>query len=355
MGGEIGVESMERGGSTFWFTVTLPIHGEIKQKNRVPVDVTGSNILVIDDNRVNRSILTEQMTSWKFDYMECASGIEALAVMRDACNRDIEIDLIILDYHMPGMSGADVAQSIQADPDLAGIPIVMLTSVDQTQDGKLFSSLGIQGHLTKPARSSALLETIVRVLQEHRAEPDEAPAVGIQMQQGAKEAKSEEMTSEETGSAETMQIESKPATRKLTANSLNNGTEQVDIVVCEDNDVNQIVFTQVLRATGHTFRIANNGREGIELYKKCQPQLILMDVSMPEMNGIEATAAIRELEANSSQHTPIIAVTAHAIKGDREMCMEAGMDDYLSKPISPSKLEEKINNWMSTQEKSKSA
>ena len=152
-----------------------------------------------------------------------------------------------------------------------------------------------------------------------------------------------------------MPVETKPAIKKLTAKGLNNGAEHVDIVVCEDNDVNQIVFTQVLRATGYTFKIANNGREGVELYKKCRPQLILMDVSMPEVNGIEATAAIRELEADSSQHTPIIAVTAHAIKGDREMCMEAGMDDYLSKPISPSKLEEKINNWMNTREEAKSA
>ena len=197
------MESVESEGSTFWFTVTLPIHGEIEQKNRVPVDVTGSNILIIDDNRVNRSILTEQMASWKFESIECASGVEALAVMRDAGNRNINIDLVILDYHMPGLSGADVAKSIQADPELAGIPIVMLTSVDQTQDGKLFSSLGIQGHLTKPARSSALLETIVRVLQEHRAKSDGTPAddtpaeaIVVEAEHGSIKTKSEEKATE---------------------------------------------------------------------------------------------------------------------------------------------------------------
>ena len=372
MDGEIGVESVEQEGSTFWFTITLPVHGAVENKKRAPVDITGSNILIIDDNRVNRSILTEQMASWNFESMECASGVEALAVMRDACNRDIKIDLVILDYHMPGMSGADVAKSIQADPELSGIPIVMLTSVDQTQDGKLFSSLGIQGHLTKPARSSALLETIVQVLEEHPTRSDEPSAnealpevTEPQMQQGAAKADAEEQdtddpaleeqTTETPSTVETLPVEKKPATKKLTANGLGSGAEHVDIIVCEDNDVNQIVFTQVLRATGYTFRIANNGREGVEFYEKCQPQLMLMDVSMPEMNGIEATAAIRELEADSGRHTPIIAVTAHAIKGDREMCMEAGMDDYLSKPISPSKLEEKINTWMNTREEAKSA
>lgn len=130
---------------------------------------------------------------------------------------------------------------------------------------------------------------------------------------------------------------------------LANGTGQIDVLVCEDNDANQILFTQVLRATGYTFQIANNGREGIELYKSCRPRLIIMDVVMPEMDGLVATAAIRELEANTGLHTPIIAVTAHVGDDDKKLCFDAGMDDYLFKPVSPRKLEEKISNWMTEQ------
>ena len=124
-------------------------------------------------------------------------------------------------------------------------------------------------------------------------------------------------------------------------------SSNIDILVCEDNEVNQIVFTQILEETNRSFRIANNGSEGLSLYKLLHPTVILMDISMPQMNGFEATKAIRKIEAGTDQHTPIIGVTAHAIKGDMEKCMEAGMDDYLSKPVSPDKLTEKLEIWFS--------
>ena len=122
--------------------------------------------------------------------------------------------------------------------------------------------------------------------------------------------------------------------------------DAVDVLVCEDNEVNQIVFSQILTETGYSFAIANNGREGVSLYERLQPKLILMDVSMPQMNGLEATAAIRKAENESTKHTPIVGVTAHAIKGDQEKCFEAGMDDYLAKPVSPDALTQKIDKWM---------
>src|SRR5690606_30648360 len=120
----------------------------------------------------------------------------------------------------------------------------------------------------------------------------------------------------------------------------------VDILVAEDNEVNQLVFSQILNGLGLSYRIAQNGREAVELHSELKPKLILMDVSMPEMNGLEATAAIRRMERSLGIHTPIVGVTAHALKGDREKCIEAGMDDYLSKPISPDKLADKLDAWL---------
>ncbi len=345
MGGEIGVESSDGEGSTFWFTITLPVHAGGKKRKKVPVDVTGAKILIIDDNRVNRSILSEQMASWKFDAAACESGREGLAVLNAAAGRGVAIDLVILDYHMPGTNGGDVARAMRADPALADVPILMLTSVDQTEEGRLFSSLDIQGHLTKPARSSALLEMMVDILHEAQARKNEhanpPPVVKTPVLERRKP------TPQEQDKA------FKPAIERRAV--LASGGEHIDILVCEDNEVNQIVFTQVLQQTGYTFRIAGNGREGVDIYKIANPGLILMDVSMPEMNGLEATEAIRELEQESGTKTPIIGVTAHALKGDAEMCFDAGMDDYLTKPISPEKLEEKIAKWFRKQRNSKSA
>lgn len=130
------------------------------------------------------------------------------------------------------------------------------------------------------------------------------------------------------------------------AMNLEESRGHVTILVAEDNEVNQMVVEQILETTSHTFTIVANGRQAIEMYYKVHPKLILMDVSMPDMNGLEATKAIREAEAGSGRHTPIIGLTAHALKGDREMCLDAGMNDYMSKPISPDKLTAKVDEWL---------
>ncbi len=165
MNGELGVESIVGEGSTFWFEIELPIHHEERVK-RVPVDVSGSRVLIIDDNSVNRSILTEQMRSWKFDSAAASSGKEGIELMHAVVARGLSVDCMVLDYQMPEMNGGDVVHAMRADPRLSDIPIIMLTSVDETKDGKAFSSLGIQRHLTKPTRSSLLLESIIQVLQD---------------------------------------------------------------------------------------------------------------------------------------------------------------------------------------------
>jgi len=325
MGGEIGVESSVGEGSTFWFTIDLPTHGETSSIKHAPGDLSGNRILIVDDNAVNRSILLEQMSSWRFEGTACSSGREALSVLRNIQQKNQQFDAVILDYHMPEMDGGKVARIMKDDPVLENIPLIMLTSVDHMENGSLFSSLGIQAHLTKPARASALLETIMEVLQDGSAVRGSEQAVlpSSHTTPAVSESNGEE---DEAAAAE--------------------DTSPIDILVAEDNHVNQIVFSQILMATGYTFKIAPDGEEAVKMYKRHRPALICMDVSMPNMNGFEATREIRKIEAETSRYTPIIGVTAHAINGDMEKCLDAGMDDYLAKPVSPDMLEAKIDNWL---------
>jgi len=341
MGGDISVESDQGVGSVFTLKVTLPVHGETSRKKTAPIDVTGARLLIVDDNEVNRSILIEQTTSWGFVSKAAESGQKALTMLEAAAMLDEQFDLVILDYHMPGLTGADVVQKMHSNENSANVPIVMLTSVDQTQDGKAFQSLGIQAHLTKPARSSLLMETLVQTLQNSAGEKfarksDDEYAIQTALNQNINVLRSN------------IQSAAKP---DAVGGESKDG--KIDILVAEDNEVNQLVFTQALEGLGMNFKIAENGAEAIDHFTRYQPRIILMDVSMPEMNGHDATRAIRRIEENGSERTPIIGVTAHAMAGDREKCIEAGMDDYLSKPISPRKLSEKIQKWMTVLNKSK--
>jgi PAS domain S-box-containing protein len=329
MNGRIDVESTENKGSTFTISLELPVAADQKTRRHAPLDVTGARILVIDDNPVNRAILMEQMNSWAFDACAADGGVEGLLVLEIASRLGLKVDCVILDYQMPGMTGADVARIIRANPALSDTPLILLTSVDQSLSNKSYRDLDIDAHLIKPARSSALLDALVTTIQRHRAPPVIAADPDTQS----------EKPSAPAPAAETSRSIASAARR-------GGGAPGIDILVAEDNEVNQLVFTQILSETDYTFEIVDNGRRAFEAYGSRHPKMILMDVSMPGMNGLEATAAIREREAVEGGHVPIVGVTAHALKGDRERCIDAGMDDYLSKPISPNALLAKVELWM---------
>ena len=324
MDGSITAESTVGRGSTFSLAIPLQIDTAQAEPKPAPLDVTGARVLVVDDNPINRAILLEQLNSWGFECAAAESGMVGLAFLDHAASIGARVDCVVLDYQMPGLNGADVAHAMHAKGMTAKVPIILLTSVDQADVVSVARANGVASILNKPARSSALFDAIVTVLQKARQDRTEALAADSR---------------DPAHLVRIAPVETMPKVPQKIQPAL-------DVLVAEDNEVNQMVFSQILDGLGLTYRIAGNGRTAVEMHRLLKPRLILMDVSMPEMNGFEATAAIRAAERARGGSTPIIGITAHALKGDRERCLEAGMDDYLPKPVSPKALSAKIETWL---------
>ncbi|MBX4948046.1 response regulator [Rhizobium binae] len=321
-GGYMKVESQWGKGSVFTVNLPFAVAAARLEPKPLPINVQGARILVVDDNEVNRRILTEQLSLWGFDGVAAEGGGTGLAILEAAADLGVTVDAVILDYHMPDMNGADVARRLRADPRFVELPIIFLTSMDISGTEKEFAALNGQAHLMKPARANVLRNTVVEVVRARRV----------------KQASRAEITRLQTETA-MLAPAPVPAPQKRAA-------EFVDVLVAEDNEVNQIVFTHILQSTGLSFLVVNNGQQAVSAWESHTPRIIMMDVSMPVMNGHEATRMIREREKGQGHRVPIIGVTAHALESDRELCLDAGMDDYMSKPISPELLEEKIRQWL---------
>jgi signal transduction histidine kinase/CheY-like chemotaxis protein len=382
MGGEIAVESEFGMGSTFSFDVKLLLAGDSRKPKVVPTDVSGSKVLIVDDNPVNRSILLEQMGSWHLEGAACSDGASALAALRACAAASMTVDVVILDYQMPGLSGEDVLREIRDQAPLRDLPVIMLTSVDNSKSGRTLKELGANAILTKPARSSLLLETIVDVISRARAgKPKQTLSFAefIASNCGGEVAAPTLVPSLEEHRARALERqetpEDEPVTRAEIAGTIvptrdtlreipapaepgeaaagpaparTPPTQRLDVLVAEDNEVNQMVVEQILESMGVSFVIVENGKLAVAKYRTAKPRVILMDVSMPEMNGREATAAIRKIEEQTGAHVPIICLTAHALKGDKEEFLALGMDDYLSKPVSPQALQKVVGKWLET-------
>jgi PAS domain S-box-containing protein len=333
--GSIDVESAPGKGTVFRVSLPMQFAQGRGRARPLPVNVEGARILVIDDNSVNRTVIAEQLLEWGFDAVAVENGKSALAVLEAAHDNDVHVDAIILDDQMPGENGAGVARRIRADGRFAGISIVFLTSMDIGGDESALADLNVAAHLLKPARALLLRETLVEVVRAARAPfrsvRDSGHGVG-RTQPGVSRQDEPPM---EAG------VHPMPSSQPE-----NVMPASLDVLIAEDNDVNQIVFRQILEGTGIRFRIVENGQLACQAWQVEKPSIILMDVSMPVMNGLDATMRIRGMEAGTGSRVPIIGVTAHALDSDRDMCIRAGMDDYLSKPISPERLEAKIRHWL---------
>jgi two-component system sensor histidine kinase/response regulator len=299
MGGHLAVESEPGSGSTFHFTVPVAARPDaVAVSSAAPVDLRGLRVLVVDDSAINRRILGEMLTRWEMRPELVDGGRAALITMQTAHARGEPFSLVLLDFQMPDMDGFDVARAIAERTDLSGPTIMMLSSVGQGGDAIRCRELGVTAYLTKPVRQTVLLEAIHAAL---------------------------------SGTAETKQ-----ATRKDAP--MPRDDRPLRVLLAEDNAVNRALIIQLLKKRGHSVAVVENGREAVAAVEREQFDAVLMDVQMPEMDGFEATAAIRVREQSSGGHVPIIALTAHAMAGDRERCLRAGMDGYLTKPIRPVEL-----------------
>ena len=293
MNGEIWLDSNVGEGSQFYFTVDLEMGKPPAQSGAADApDLTDLPIVVVDDNATNRRILKETLEQWGMVVTVAASGSQALAALENHLQQGSEPPILLSDVHMPEMDGFMLAETIRADEGLKSTPIILLTSGGQSGDGIRCEQLGIHAHLLKPAKHSELLSAIA----------------------GASGKRPNRIASDESD-AEPLEL---PALK---------------VLLVEDGKANQILAKGMLKKWGHEVAIVENGQQAIQSLRNDSFDVVLMDVQMPIMDGIEATRRIRELEVLTNSHIPIVAMTAHAMKGDRDRCLQAGMDTYVAKPF----------------------
>jgi signal transduction histidine kinase len=301
MGGDIGVESKSGEGSTFWFTAQFKKQTETRRVVKSRDNLENIRVLIVDDNATNQRILGYQLSSWGVVYDVAANGRSALEMMRSGVDQGVPYDLVLLDLMMPEMDGLEFVRLLNNDHSLGRPRIVMLTSYGRRAESETARELGVTAYLTKPVRQSQLYDCLTLALGDEEASSKSGVLFGSEIKE----------------SSQVLQT-------KL-------------ILLAEDNLVNQMVAIRQLEKLGYRADVVSNGREAVEALSRIPYDLVLMDCHMPEMDGYEATAEIRRREGRS-KHTLIVAMTANALEGDRDKCIGAGMDDYVSKPVRPDQL-----------------
>ena len=302
MGGKLWLESEQGVGSAFHFTIRFePASAQPAPFYQDPKILSHASILVVDDNETNRIILVEMLGRWGMQVATAKDAREALEILGRAGSQAPRFAAVISDLQMPHMDGFEFVENIRKSAQFGRIPVLMLSSSAQQGEHERCRQLGISAHLAKPIQPSELLDAILSALSLHASEPSEA------------HGKTQDETQEVLPQS--------------------NWRQGMKVLLAEDNAVNRTLATRLLQKHGHTVVVVENGRQALEALERETVDLVLMDVQMPEMDGLEATAAIREKEKKTGDHLPIIALTAHAMKGDREKCLAAGTDDYLTKPI----------------------
>jgi PAS domain S-box-containing protein len=303
MCGRIWVESETGVGSTFHFTASFGVQKVMEERHPASLsELHGLEVLVVDDNTTNRRILEQMLINWNMVPTAVESAEIALNTLENSME-SVGFSLIISDVHMPEMDGFQMVERIRTRDGFESIPIIMLTSAVQRGDAARWRELDVSAYLTKPVKQSGLLDTILGVLGDSPACDDDSSSPDYD-----------------------------PAPKNQEA------AASMHLLLAEDNMVNQRLAVRLLERRGHTVKVAENGRIAVEMLENEPFDLVLMDVQMPEMDGFEATIAIRNSERLTGQHIPIVAMTANAMKGDRERCLQAGMDAYISKPIDPQEL-----------------
>jgi PAS domain S-box-containing protein len=320
MGGTVGVDSEVGKGSTFWFTASFEkqVESHRPAPRATPAVLREKRLLIVDDNETNRIILCGNFKQWGCRHTAVSSGEEGLVALREALEEGDPFDLAILDMMMPGMNGEELGKAIKSDPSTRSTRLIMLTSLGKRGNAVRLEEMGFAAYLVKPVRPSLLFDCLLALCGEALGGVEERP---------------ENLITRHTLAEDT--------TRTRAARG------DVRVLLAEDDITNQKVARGVLTKLGFHADVVMNGQEAVEALKRIPYDAVLMDCQMPEMDGYEATDIIRKMQGDT-KHTPIIAMTANAMEGDRERCLEAGMDDYVSKPIRAEKLAEALDRWATT-------